>query len=63
MSSRKAAKELEQIVRVGWRVGDAGVDELTKLWERGRGDLQDLRREVEGVQGKIRGARTVNPKC
>jgi exodeoxyribonuclease VII small subunit len=33
--------------------GDAGVDELTKLWERGEELYKICAAKLEGVQGKI----------
>ena len=48
----EAQAELEQIV-VRLERGDAGVDELTKLWERGEELYRICAAKLEGVQGKI----------
>ena len=48
----EAQKELESIVERLER-GDAGVDELTKLWERGEELYKICAAKLEGVQGKI----------
>ena len=47
-----ASKELEQIVERLER-GDAGIDELTKLWERGEELYRICAAKLESVQGKI----------
>ncbi len=52
MTFEDAAKELEGIVERLER-GDAGVDELTKLWERGEELYKICAEKLEGVQGKI----------
>jgi len=52
MTFEEAAAELEQIVARLER-GDAGVDELTKLWERGEELYRICAEKLEGVQGKI----------
>jgi exodeoxyribonuclease VII small subunit len=52
MTFEEAAKELEGIVERLER-GDAGVDELTKLWERGEELYKICAETLEGVQGKI----------
>ena len=49
---RSGAAELEQIVERLER-GDAGVDELTKLWERGEELYRICAAKLEGVRGKI----------
>ena len=48
----EAQAELEQI---GARLerGDVGVDELTKLWERGEELYRICASKLESVQGKI----------
>ena len=52
LSFEAASKELEQIVERLER-GDAGIDELTKLWERGEELYRICAEKLEGVQGKI----------
>ena len=52
MTFEEAQKELEQIVERLER-GDAGVDELTKLWERGEELYKICAEKLDGVQGKI----------
>lgn len=52
MTFEEAAAELEQIVALLER-GDAGVDELTQLWERGEELYRICAEKLEGVQGKI----------
>ena len=47
-----AQKELESIVERLER-GDAGIDELTKLWERGEELYQICSAKLESVRGKI----------
>jgi exodeoxyribonuclease VII small subunit len=47
-----AQRELEAIVDRLER-GDAGVDELTKLWERGEELYRVCATKLETVQGKI----------
>jgi exodeoxyribonuclease VII small subunit len=51
-SFEAASKELEQIVERLER-GDAGIDELTKLWERGEELYLICATKLEGVRGKI----------
>ena len=48
----EASKELEQIVERLER-GDAGIDELTKLWERGEELYRICSTKLEDVRGKI----------
>ncbi|HZQ81047.1 MAG TPA: exodeoxyribonuclease VII small subunit [Gaiellaceae bacterium] len=48
----EAQRELEAIVERLER-GDAGVDELTKLWERGEELYKLCAAKLETVQGKI----------
>jgi exodeoxyribonuclease VII small subunit len=48
----EAQKELEQIVERLER-GDAGVEELTKLWERGEELYRICAVKLESVRGKI----------
>lgn len=48
----EAQRELETIVERLER-GDAGVDELTKLWERGEELYALCARKLDAVQGKI----------
>jgi exodeoxyribonuclease VII small subunit len=48
----EAQRELEAIVKRLER-GDAGVDELTKLWERGEDLYRICAEKLETVQGKI----------
>jgi exodeoxyribonuclease VII small subunit len=48
----EAQRELEAIVERLER-GDAGVDELTKLWERGEELYRLCAAKLEGVRGKI----------
>ena len=52
MTFEEAQKELESIVERLER-GGAGVDELTKLWERGEELYKICADKLEGVQGKI----------
>ena len=47
-----AQRELEQIVERLER-GDAGVDELTKLWERGEELYRICAAKLEAVHGRI----------
>jgi exodeoxyribonuclease VII small subunit len=47
-----AQKELEAIVERLER-GDAGVDELTKLWERGEELYRICAAKLEAVHGRI----------
>ena len=48
----EAQKELDAIVERLER-GDAGVDELTKLWERGEELYRICAAKLESVRGKI----------
>jgi exodeoxyribonuclease VII small subunit len=52
MTFEEAQGELEQIVARLER-GEVGVDELTKLWERGEELYRICAAKLEGVQGKI----------
>ena len=52
LSFEEAQQELEAIVERLER-GDAGVDELTKLWERGEELYRLCAAKLETVQGKI----------
>jgi exodeoxyribonuclease VII small subunit len=52
LTFEEAERELEQIVARLER-GDAGVDELTKLWERGDELYRLCAAKLEGVRGKI----------
>jgi exodeoxyribonuclease VII small subunit len=52
MTFEEAQAELEQIVARLER-GEVGVDELTKLWERGEELYRICAAKLEGVQGKI----------
>jgi len=52
MTFEEAQQELEQIVARLER-GEAGVDELTKLWERGEELYRICAAKLEGVQGRI----------
>ena len=51
-SFEEAQRELEQIVERLER-GDADVDELTKLWERGEALYRICSAKLEDVRGKI----------
>ena len=55
----EAQKELEAIVTRLER-GDAGVDELTKLWERGEELYRICAAKLEVVQGKIEELRALD---
>ena len=55
----EAQKELEAIVTRLER-GDAGVDELTKLWERGEELYRICASKLEAVQGKIEELRSLD---
>ena len=58
----EAQRELEQIVERLER-GDAGVDELTKLWERGEELYRLCAAKLESVRGKIEElARSAQPE-
>ena len=48
----QAQKELEQIVERLER-GDVGLDELTKLWERGEELYRLCAQQLSGAQGRI----------
>jgi exodeoxyribonuclease VII small subunit len=48
----EAQRELEQIVERLER-GDAGVEELTKLWERGEELYRLCAAKLDNVRGKI----------
>jgi exodeoxyribonuclease VII small subunit len=48
----EAQKELEQIVERLER-GDVGLDELTKLWERGEELYRLCAQRLSSVQGRI----------
>jgi exodeoxyribonuclease VII small subunit len=48
----EAQKELEQIVERLER-GDVGLDELTKLWERGEELYRLCAQQLSGAQGRI----------
>jgi exodeoxyribonuclease VII small subunit len=52
LSFEEAQKELEGIVERLER-GDAGVDELTKLWERGEELYHVCAAKLEAVHGRI----------
>ena len=52
LTFEEAQRELESIVEQLER-GDAGVDELTKLWERGEELYRICAAKLELVQGKI----------
>jgi exodeoxyribonuclease VII small subunit len=52
LSFEDAQKELESIVERLER-GDAGVDELTKLWERGEELYRVCAAKLEAVHGRI----------
>jgi exodeoxyribonuclease VII small subunit len=52
MTFEEAQQELEQIVARLER-GDAGVDELTKLWERGEELYRICAEKLESTRGKI----------
>ena len=52
LTFEEARAELEQIVARLER-GEVGVDELTKLWERGEELFRICASKLEGVQGKI----------
>jgi exodeoxyribonuclease VII small subunit len=52
MTFEEAQQELEQIVARLER-GEVGVDELTKLWERGEELYRICAAKLESVQGKI----------
>ena len=55
----EAQKELESIVERLER-GDAGVDELTKLWERGEELYRICAKKLDAVKGKIEELRALD---
>jgi exodeoxyribonuclease VII small subunit len=57
----EAQRELEAIVTRLER-GDAGVDELTKLWERGEELYRICATKLEVVQGKIEELRALEER-
>jgi exodeoxyribonuclease VII small subunit len=57
----EAQRELEGIVERLER-GDAGVDELTKLWERGEELYRICATKLETVQGKIEELRALEQR-
>ena len=59
LSFEDAQRELESIVERLER-GDAGVDELTKLWERGEELYRICAAKLEVVQGKIEELRALD---
>ena len=59
-SFEDAQQELESIVERLER-GDAGVDELTKLWERGEELYRNCAAKLEGVRGRIEELARSNP--
>ena len=59
LNFEEAQRELESIVDRLER-GDAGVDELTKLWERGEELYRICAAKLETVQGKIEELRSVD---
>ncbi len=52
LTFEEAQSELEQIVERLER-GDADIEELTKLWERGEELFRICSAKLEGVRGKI----------
>ncbi len=58
----EAQHELESIVERLER-GDAGVDELTKLWERGEELYRLCAAKLETVQGKIEELRSLEERA
>ena len=52
LSFEEAERELEQIVARLER-GDAGVEELTRLWERGEELYKRCAAQLEAVHGRI----------
>ncbi len=52
LSFEEAQRELEQIVERLER-GDVGLEELTKLWERGEELYRRCAEQLTGAQGKI----------
>jgi len=61
LTFEEAQRELEAIVERLER-GDAGVDELTKLWERGEELYRICATKLETVQGKIEKLRTLEQR-
>jgi exodeoxyribonuclease VII small subunit len=59
LTFEEAQRELETIVERLER-GDAGVDELTKLWERGEELYRICAAKLETVQGKIEELRALD---
>jgi len=59
LTFEEAQRELEAIVERLER-GDAGVDELTKLWERGEELYRICAAKLETVQGKIEELRSLD---
>ncbi len=59
LSFEEAQQQLEAIVERLER-GDAGVDELTKLWERGEELYRHCAAKLESVQGKIEELRALD---
>jgi exodeoxyribonuclease VII small subunit len=59
LTFEEAQHELESIVERLER-GDAGVDELTKLWERGEELYRLCAAKLEAVQGKIEELRALD---
>jgi len=55
----EAQRELESIVERLER-GDAGVDELTKLWERGEELYRICAKKLDAVKGKIEELRALD---
>jgi exodeoxyribonuclease VII small subunit len=59
LTFEEAQRELESIVERLER-GDAGVDELTRLWERGEELYGICAAKLEVVQGKIEELRALD---
>lgn len=59
LSFEEAQSELESIVK-RLEQGDAGVDELTKLWERGEELYRICAGKLTAVQGKIEELRALD---
>jgi exodeoxyribonuclease VII small subunit len=59
LSFEEAQRELESIVERLER-GDAGVDELTKLWERGEELYRICATKLDVVKGKIEELRALD---
>ena len=59
LSFEEAQLELESIVK-RLEQGDAGVDELTKLWERGEELYRICAGKLAAVQGKIEELRALD---